>query len=325
MTAEMGSDAGALIAERYGRARELFPLLPAGVDDPAVATQQIADQLHFCESVAALDGTTLIGFLMGSERTPEPSSPMARYVPERSAVHLVFGHAVAPSADPFETYAEMFGALAPRFVDRGVIEHAVHVPLGDAAVEQAWIALGFGRFDVVAARDLSPIAIARQGNARVRRATPDDLDVVDRLVDEEAVFHAGSPIFRPYVRAQTELAVRAELAEQLASDDFAFFIGSIDGDDVGIVAVTPGFGYVRDGACYVGATAVLPDSRGGGVGAAVVAAALEWAAGQGYLRASLHFSSANRTSTRFWTGVGFVPVMIHYRRRIDERIVTHRP
>jgi GNAT superfamily N-acetyltransferase len=97
---------------------------------------------------------------------------------------------------------------------------------------------------------------------------------------------------------------------------------------VGVLSVGPPIGtplYVPDGAVYIGATAVVPTERGGGVGAALVDAALDWARDHGHRAACLHFAPANRLSSSFWPGVGFVPVMAHLRRRLDERILTARP
>ena len=45
----------------------------------------------------------------------------------------------------------------------------------------------------------------------------------------------------------------------------------------------------------------------------------------GHVAACLHFATANIDSTTFWTGVGFAPVMVHLRRRLDERILDLRP
>ena len=95
-----------------------------------------------------------------------------------------------------------------------------------------------------------------------------------------------------------------------------------------MISVGPGLGsplYVPDRAAYIAATAVLPDGRGSGAGAALVDAALRWAAGHGHLAVCLHFSTANTISTSFWTGLGFTPVMAHLRRRLDDRILTDRP
>ena len=120
-------------------------------------------------------------------------------------------------------------------------------------------------------------------------------------------------------------AVRTELSAALASDDHAFLIARRSGKDVGVISVGPGLGsplYVPDGGAYIAATAVLPGERGAGIGAALVDAAIRWAADNGHLAACLHFATANPTSPSFWTGVGFTPVMAHMRRRLDERILT---
>ena len=329
LTAAEGRRAAVLLAARHASERQRFPLLPVAYEDPARAEDLVRSTLSFCDGVAAVDDRgDLVGFLTSFDSAPDPTSPMARYAPERSSLHLVHGHAVAGHVDPGPVYAALFGALAARALDRGVVDHVVHVPIGDSATEAAWVALGFGRVNVVAVRDLAPLDRPRASDVVVRVATPDELDVVDRLVDEEAVFHAGSPMFRPYRRDDTADAVRAELSTALASDDHAFLIARREGSDVGVVSVGPGLGsplYVPDGGVYIAATAVLPQARGSGAGATLVDAALAWARDHGHLAACLHFTTANATSTSFWTGIGFTPVMAHMRRRLDERILTSRP
>jgi GNAT superfamily N-acetyltransferase len=329
LTTACVDEAGALVAARHAVERAHCALLPAGPCDPAVAASIVAGTLRFCEGHAALDHDgRLVGFLAGFEQVPDPTTPMARYLPARASVMLVQGHAVAADVDPYPVYADLFGALAARRLDDGVVDHVVHVPILTPTVEAAWIALGFGRTSTFAVRDLDPTGRPRPAGVEVRIATPDDLDAVDRLVDEEAVFHAGSPILRPYLREQTRAAVRAELAAHLASDDHAFLVARRGRADVGVLSVEPGTGsplYIPDGAAYVASTAVLPSERGGGVGAALADAAFDWCREHGHRGACLHFATANRTSSAFWTGIGFVPVMAHLRRRLDERILTARP
>jgi GNAT superfamily N-acetyltransferase len=321
--------AGVLVAARHTGERVRFPLLPAVYEDPARATDVVRSMLSFCDGVAAFDdGGDLVGFLTSFDSSPEPTSPMARYAPQRAAMHLVPGHAVAARADSGRIYAALFGELAARALDRGVLDHLVHVPIGGPAVEASWGALGFGRMNVVAVRDLSPIDRPSGAGVQIRQASPDELDIVESLIDTEAVFHASSPMFRPYVRDETSEAVRDQLADALTDDRHGYLIARRDGSDVGIISIEPGLGsplYVPDAAAYVAATAVLPGERGSGVGAALVAAAFEWCAERGYRAACLHFSTANATSTSFWIGIGFAPVMAHLRRRLDERILTSRP
>jgi GNAT superfamily N-acetyltransferase len=321
-------DAGALVAARHRRERLRFPLLPSAYEEPATCAELVRETRAFCRGVATFDCGTLAGFLTAFESAPAPTSPMARYAPERAALHLVHGHATATTVDPLPTYAALFSELASHALDDGITDHVVHVPIGDSTIEAAWVALGFGRVNVVAVRDLAPIDRPIPTDVGVRAATLDEIDIVDRLVDEESVFHAGSPIFRPYRRSETADAVRAQLAGELVSEDHAFLIARCDGCDVGVISVGPGLGsplYVPDGGAYIAATAVLADRRGSGVGAALTQSALAWAKERGHLAACLHFATANAVSTSFWTGVGFTPVMAHLRRRLDERILHNRP
>jgi GNAT superfamily N-acetyltransferase len=321
--------AGALVAARHASERERFPLLPAAYEDPARTAALVRRTLPVCDCVAERgnDGS-LLGFLTSFESVPDPASPMARYLPERSTLHPVHGHAVAAFVDPLRVYAALFSDVAARALERGVIDHVVHVPIGDPTCEGAWAALGFGRANVVAIRDLAPVGRPSQSDVEVRVATPDELDFVDALVDEEPRFHAASPIFLPYRREATAEAVRAEVASDLASDDHAFLIARRAGRDVGVISIAPGRGsplYVPDRAAYIAATAVLPDERGSGAGTVLVESALAWAGEHGHVAACLHYSAANVTSASFWTGIGFTPVMAHMRRRLDERILTNRP
>ena len=329
MTEAQTHAAGGLLAARHAHERGRFPLLPTEYEDPVSATELVRSTLSFCDGVAALDDDRdLVGFLTSFESAPDPSSAMARYMPERCLLHLVHGHSVALHVESGRVYSALFAELAARAVDRGIVDYVVHVPIGDAAIEAAWVALGFGRASAVAVRDLAPLGRPLPSDVEVREATPDELDVVDRLVDEESVFHAGGPVFRPYRRDETADAVRAELAGELASDDHAFLIARRGGRDIGVVSVGPGLGsplYVPDGGAYIAATAVLPEARGSGVGAALVEAAFAWARDHGHLAVCLHFATTNMTSTSFWTGIGFTPVMAHLRRRLDDRILTSRP
>ena len=261
------------------RERARFALLPEKYTDPVAAAGLVRETLRFSDGVAARsDGPARsTGFLTSFDAAPDPASPMARYAPQRGARSTSSTAMPSPSA---RTRCRRTTHCSPnwpaRALQRGVTDHVVHVPLGDPSIEAAWVALGFGRANVVAVRDLAAISRPCPTDVEVRIATPDELDVVDRLVDEEAVFHAASPIFRPYVRAATAEEVRRQLAAELASADHAFLVARRAGRDVGVLSIGPGLGsplYVPDGAAYIAATAVLPDERGNGVGAALVDAA----------------------------------------------------
>jgi GNAT superfamily N-acetyltransferase len=329
-TKALADEAGALLAARHTRERERFPILPARFEDPAACAELVRSALDHADGVAAFDARNgrLGGFLLGFQNLPDPSSPSARYAPERSSMLIAHGHALAHGADAAVVYPALFAELAEQCRRQDITDHFAHVPAGDAVVLEAWFELGFGRANAVAARDLRPVEAPVSAVASIRAATPDDLDVVDRLVDEESRFHATSPIMRPYLREQTKEAVRRNLEAALAAGESVHLIARVDGADAGVIEIGPSRGsplYIPDGAAYIGDTAVLPQARGTGIGAALVSAALAWGRERGFQAATLHFATANALSRAFWTDLGFEPVMWHLRRRLDERIVWAQP
>jgi GNAT superfamily N-acetyltransferase len=319
-----------MLAARHVRERRRFPLLDPRYEAAASCEDLVAAARAYADGVAALDAASgaLIGFLFGFQNVPDPGSPSARYAPERSSMLIVHGHAVAPGADPGIVYHALFASLAEQYRSADITDHFAHVPAGDPAIESAWAMLGFGRDHAAAIRDLRPLHHLPSGNVSIREATPEDLDIVDRLVDEEARYHAGSPIFRPYLRDQTREAVRSALAESLGAPDRVHLLARVKDTDIGVIEIGPGRGsplYIPEGAAYIGDTAVLERHRGTGVGAALVDAALGWGREHGYLAATLHFAAANALSGSFWTSLGFEPAMWHLRRRLDERITWAQP
>jgi ribosomal protein S18 acetylase RimI-like enzyme len=319
--------AAAALAARHRRDRARLPLLPARFEGSPACREVVAAATSYAEGVTARSAGALQGFLFAVDLLPSPTSPSARYGADRGVMMFAHGHALAPGADPDDVYAALYAALAQRFVRRGLFDHVVHVPAGDPALEAAWANLGFGRANTVAARDLAPIPRAR-GAERVRRATLEDLDTIDRLVLEELRHHAAPPVLRPYLARDTDAQVREAHRQALADDGQALFIAREGGRDVGITWIGPGRGsplFIPDGAAYIGDTAVVPDARGAGIGAALVDAALAWARERGYRAVTLHYAAANPLARAFWRSLGFAPAMWHLRRRLDERIAWATP
>ncbi len=320
--------ASELLAARHRRDRARFPLLPERFEDAGACLEILRSAMGYAEGVAAHRDGRLAGFLFAVDNLPAPTSGTARFAPDRGTMMLGHTHAVAPDSEPGEVYRALYAVLAERWVQRGIFDHTAHIPAGDPPTEEAWVNLAFGRWTAFAIRDLRPVERPPRASVEVRRAGPEDLDAVYRLQLEEARFHARAPIFRPYLERQTRAEVREATRAGLEVEGQAKFIARLDGRDVGTIEVEPHpFSplFTPDGAVGIGDTAVIEDARGAGVGAALTDAAIAWARERDYRAVHLHFATPNPLSVPFWTGLGFVPVMWHMRRRLDERIAWARP
>ena len=288
----------------------------------------LRDTAGFSDGVVATDHDRVVGVMFGFRQLTAPSSRRARFAPPRAATMLAHSHAVAPDVDAGHTYGALYALLADTWVRDGILDHTAHVPAGERAVEEAWADLGFGRGGAFAVRTIADALPDPPTDVDVRVAGLEDLDVVHRLIDEEARFHAGAPIFRPYVSADVASEVREEQRAMLESDEADVFIASVDGAEAGVISAGPVNGsplFIPERTAYVGDTAVLPLARRRGVGTALLAALDAWAIERGCDHLALHVAMPNRISVPFWRSLGFVEVMYHLHRRIDPRIAWARP
>jgi GNAT superfamily N-acetyltransferase len=318
-------EAAELLAARHRHDRQRFPILPERFEDASATRESLKETASFSRSVTALDTAgRMVGFMFAIRRLPAPTSTFARSVPARSTMMFSHGHAVSESADAYDVYHALYAVLAEEWMRDGLFEHIAHVPSGPA--EQSWFDLGFGRHMAVAIRDLRPVRDV-PARAEVRIAGPDDLTTALEICNSGTDFHATSPILQPVTHSDTDNAVREKLTKALADEGQAVLLARDGNRDTGILWIQPGTSSplaTPEKALYIGDTAVLEKSRGGGVGRALLHAAIQWAGDHGYEHLLLHFTTANALSRSFWTGNGFEPVMYHLRRVVDERIAWAR-
>lgn len=157
-------------------------------------------------------------------------------------------------------------------------------------------------------------ASARDDGLLIRRAGPDDIDVVVRLGLEVIKFdsHFGTVNERP----GTAAALRAEAAVSLlAGPDAWAWIAERHGDAVGMVAaqrpaaaswIAP---MVRTApAAYLMLMFVRPGERGAGVGAALTRTFHSEADSAGVAVTLLHYEQLNPLSVPFWHRHGYRPL-----------------
>ena len=143
------------------------------------------------------------------------------------------------------------------------------------------------------------------------------------LAETLALHHTLAPMFWPFLHT-TDAAARAFNLQELEQNTTPYFIAYQDGKLAGAQTfLRPGFtpgpvDHTHDIYLYEGV--VQPDARSGGVGTALLAHSMRWAAEQGYQTCTLHFASGNFSGAPFWLGHGFQPVEHTMERRVDERI-----
>lgn len=157
--------------------------------------------------------------------------------------------------------------------------------------------------------------IADGREAAVRSATPGDARGLLRLVDEVAA-EPGTPILRlPGSVSEREVRSRVSHASALGGD--LFLVAIVDGVVAGSLQLHrdehPRSAHVID----LGIS-VLGGYRGIGVGSALLEAALDWAAGEGFVKVTLGVFPHNERAIRFYERHGFVREGVRRRQFVRE-------
>lgn len=320
-----------LLAARHRRDMARLPHL-----DPALAEAAGARALleplfanPRASGMVAEQGGSAVGFMFGEQMLLPPADFASQYIPPQSINVAVEGHAVADGVPALEVLRPMYAEMAQGWVEQGYFVHRAAIPAGDADLQEAWVALGFGRQLTAATRPTAPeVSVARPRDLVIERASPEDLEDVMRLADDLNSWHWRSPIFWPILPAP-QPAARDFNAHALRSAETPYFVAYEGGTPVGMQTfLRPGFTppiVARDTDVYLYEGVVADDARGGGIGATLLKHSLEWAAREGIVSCTLHFAPSNPSGAPFWLGHGFVPVEHTMERTVDSRVAWARP
>jgi GNAT superfamily N-acetyltransferase len=287
---ELRDEAAALLAERFAAQRAAEPLLPE-VDDFAAHLPE--------EGHVATRGGEAVAYLGGAV---DEEAAMARW--------LFAGHA---AREP-EALRDLFALQA---AELGVRRFMVTVPATDPALIDAWFRLAFGCQAVWAVRETDADVAVQLQHTSVRPATPDD---VETLVDFDLLLYEHqqhAPSFSEFAPPPRERS-RSEAAE-LWDGGYATFLAERDGVPVGLLVLyerPEGDLRVPAGNLDLAFAVTRPDVRGGGVGLALSAFALDYAREHGYRSLTVDWRSVNLLSSRFWPRRGFRPQYLRLYRAI---------
>ena len=147
-------------------------------------------------------------------------------------------------------------------------------------------------------------------HARVREATPRDLDAVIALRLALLREHPQHPI---YGRVRDDVSDRARglFATQLRSTMEVIFLAELDDDVVGVLRCVESIGSpLLEPAryAYVSSAYVRPDVRRRGVLRALLRAADRWSRARGLDQMRLHNVSGSESAEGAWSALGFTVV-----------------
>lgn len=217
----------------------------------------------------------------------------------------------------------LYAEAARGWVADGRGHHYVVVPAADPREVDGWLRLAFCHEQVHGIRrtgDLAPVP-----GVHVRRGRSSDVEAMRPLLGLIAQAQRGAPTFA-FVAPQFDEGLADAYAQLLVDPEYQVWLGELAGALAGF-AVTravggAGFGATQPtGAIELAVAATAKRFRARGVQSALVAAALTWAAQEGYRICVADWRTANLESSRFWPGRGFQPVAYRLHRVLDPRIL----
>jgi ribosomal protein S18 acetylase RimI-like enzyme len=191
----------------------------------------------------------------------------------------------------------------------------LHFAIAEATAEalDPWYRLGFAQMHAYGGRASGGELQAAPG-VEIRLGGLGDLESamrIDQLIQEA---QAASPSYSSV--AFEEGPYRADWEETLAAPDTAYFVAEDGSGVLGHATVCPD--PVHADALHLMSTAVVPEARGRGIGAALTTHALAHAAEAGYPQMRTNWRVTNLAASRFWPARGFRLTHLRLVRRLPD-------
>lgn len=315
------------------RQRLAEPLLPAN-DMPDILPNLLRATLQEPDTAGwiALEGSTALAYLIGRDYLLDDEDMRRTFLPPRFC-WVRYDGIMAATPDAARLLPLLWGKLADWFLQRGGIIHLVEQFHADAACDQVWRDLGFGRRNCYAVRGLTqPLDVpVVQGGIHIRRATLDDVETLLEFHFANIGYHASAPVFEyadTRMAKREEISMRHELTTTLADMRDIILLAERDSDHLVLGEMAahtrPPLSMERyllmhHGSTYIRDVLVRPEARGQGIGTALFTALRTELLRRGFSIAYLNFIPSNPTSSLFWPKMGFRPLTYRLDRTIDPR------
>jgi ribosomal protein S18 acetylase RimI-like enzyme len=291
---DYSSDAAALFVQNYKALRRSIPVLPDLMEDHDRVAERLDRLMDSCPGVAALEGGTLVGY-MGWYQFDN-----CRETGRRAAFCPEWAHGAADGAQP-AIYRALYRAASAQWAAAGCQVHGISLLAHDREAERIWFWNGFGLTVVDAIRSLAPLESASPAGFIVRKATPDDVDLLAILDAEHWRHYAQPPVFMvpqppgDAARFADLLSCPTNSVWLAMQGDEAMGFMRFEGSSDGAADVVSADTTVAITGAYI-----RPAYRGRRAAACLLDAALRDYAGQGAERCSVDFESFNPEAAVFW-------------------------
>ena len=331
MADEHLAEAAGLLAARHRADRVVAPMLPARFENPDEAAAVLRDLLaeDGMAGVVALRGGKMAGFLCGAPVLHPAEYLFTGFMQPRSADIPPAGFAVAADA-PLDLLRRLYGEMAVPWVARGLNTHYASAP-AHTEWNEGWADLEFGRLVALGVRATAraTTAVSAPAGITFRLGTPADTEAVQAEIVPFFRSFASAPQFLPFM--EEAIPAQRQFAADLLADNACATWLAVDAAGsllAFVVTVGPDSPHwsqsplqTPEKSVYLQNAYTVPDARGAGLGATLVAHALARANDTGFGFCLVDWVTASRAAI-FWQRQGFRPLTYWLRRTVDARLLA---
>lgn len=306
--------AAVLLAQQQKRCRQRYPQLPARFEDPAEAGGALKAIWHGKLSVgfAAFVDNKPAAYLIGQRKVDNSFRGRSGWVYTPGCAY--------DDEVGVEVVRDLYAALGDSWLDAGIFNHLVLMPLGDPDLLEAWFSLGFGRQQVHGLIDLQELNPPRPDlppGLEIRRVEKGDGPLLADLSDLIWPTTVQAPVWS--MMAPEGPAEIADAWAGMVDDDEAIvWLAFWEGTAVGMQAYWPAEEdghklYIQEKCLYLTIAGTRAEQRGKGIGTILTQWGLSWAVENGFRYCEADWRSSSLLASSFGRDAVFVRWLIAWR------------
>lgn len=294
---------------KYSIMKASFPNMPDRFMDKELIYKLFDNILKDNFGIIALQDDKVLGYLMGYQIDEFKSSKRGVFTPEWAFAYLDF--------DIFEIIQK--NAFS-KWKKNKCYNHTITNYTTEEKFFEKIFWDGYGMMVIDAVSEVKKIEDNHKKDIVFKRSTIDDIDEIEKILDEHCDYMSSSPVFLKTDKSDN----RKGLEEIYGSEKEILWKAMSGRDTLGIMKTVDGGGEgsltVKDeNNLGIGSTHVKEKFQNMGVGKFMIKNIFDYAKENNYKKLSVDFESFNVQARKFWLKY-FEPVCFSMMRRIDDRV-----